>query len=82
MIRTQIQLTEDQHERLRELAGRHNLSISELIRRSLSRVLDQEAEVSPQDRLRRAVAAAGRFASGRRDVSGKHDEHLAEAYKQ
>jgi hypothetical protein len=32
------------------------------------------------DKKMKALAAVGRFSSGRRDVSGKHDPHLAEAY--
>jgi hypothetical protein len=32
------------------------------------------------ERRRRALAAAGRFSSGRNDVSVDHDEYLAEAF--
>jgi hypothetical protein len=40
MIRTQIQLTEEQSARLHEAARRSGVSSAELIRRSLDRFLD------------------------------------------
>lgn len=39
-------------------------------------------QVSRRDRARRALAALGRFRSGRGDVARDHDRHLAEAYAQ
>ena len=33
------------------------------------------------ERRRRAIAAAGRFHSGRPDVAARHDDYLAEAYQ-
>ena len=37
-------------------------------------------QVSRTDRARRALAALGRFRSGRGDVARDHDRHLADAY--
>ena len=81
MVRTQIQLTEEQAKALHLLSSRLNVSQAELVRRCVDRLIGQEAAMPSADRRRRALAAAGRYASGRRDVSDRHDEHLAEAFK-
>ena len=80
MIRTQIQFTEVQSEALHRMAARSKLSVSELVRRGVTRLLDEERPSSPQERRRRAMSAVGGFRSGLRDVSRRHDRHLAEAY--
>jgi hypothetical protein len=41
-----------------------------------------EAELTPDEQRRRAIAAAGMFASGLQDVARHHDDYLAEAYRQ
>ena len=38
------------------------------------------AEPTRQERLERAIQLAGKFASGQKDVSAKHDRHLASAF--
>ncbi len=81
MIRTQIQLTEQQIEGLREVARREKLSISEVIRRALDETLAASASVSRAELMRRAAEVAGRFASGHSDVSVEHDQYLAEAFR-
>ena len=78
MIRTQVQLTEEQARALKALSARTGLSVAELIRRSLAPLL--EAVVTDDDeRYRRAIAAAGRFRSGQADIAIEHDRYLAEA---
>jgi len=80
MIRTQIQLTEQQAEALRSLAKRDHVSLAEVIRRGLDDVLARAA-VAPQAELeRRAIEIAGRFASGGSDVAIEHDKYLDEAF--
>lgn len=80
MIRTQIQLEEDQYRALKELAARQRVSVAELIRRAVSTWLEGVAQVSEEERRRRAIAAAGRFQSGLGDLAEKHDEYLAQIY--
>lgn len=75
MVKTQIQLTEEQARKLRHLASRKNLSVAELIRRSIHAML---AEPDRQMRWDRALSVAGRFRSGRSDVARAHDHHLAD----
>lgn len=81
MIRTQIQLTEEQLRRLRALAAARGVSVAELIRQSVDTVAPARG-VSAQTRRQRAIAVAGRFRSGQRDVSAEHDRYLAEACQQ
>ncbi len=81
MIRTQIQLTEEQSKRLREAARRSGLSAAELIRQSVDRFLQQGAG-APLDATTRlsALEVSGRFQSGLSDVASRHDDYLEEAY--
>ncbi|MGB9661908.1 MAG: ribbon-helix-helix protein, CopG family [Moorellaceae bacterium] len=79
MIRTQVQLTEAQFEALKRLSAAENLSMAELIRRGVDLVLASGNNVNDEERIRRAMAAAGRFRSGIKDLSANHDAYLAEA---
>lgn len=81
MVRTQIQLTEEQAERLRESATRAGVSMAELIRRAVDRAICERSEPSREALVARAKAAAGRFRSDRSDVAANHDVYLADAYR-
>ncbi len=80
MIRTQIQLTEEQARALREIARARQSSIAELIRSGVDDVVRSEAGPNREERKRRAIAASGKFHSGATDLSTAHDRYLAEAY--
>lgn len=80
MIRTQIQLTDDQARALREIARARGGSIAELIRTGVDEVLRSEPGPSRQERKRRAIAVSGKFRSGLSDLSADHDRYLGEAY--
>ena len=80
VIRTQVQLTEEQLRRLKRLAADRDVSIAELVRNGVDTILDAAESGSQTDRARRALAALGRFRSGRFDVAREHDRYLAEAY--
>jgi ribosomal protein L13E len=82
MIRTQVQLTEEQARTLKMLAAERQTSVAELIRQSVDSFIARSIGVSADERRRRAIAAIGRFSSGRSDVSDQHDAYLAEAYDQ
>jgi len=79
MIRTQIQLTEQQAAELKRLAAARGQSMAQLVRTGVDRLLREESGASRGDRMRRAAAAFGTFRSGRRDLSSRHDEHFADA---
>jgi Arc/MetJ-type ribon-helix-helix transcriptional regulator len=80
MVRTQIQLTEEQVNSLKRLANKLHVSLAELVREGVDAVLRSSGETTEEERKRRAIAAAGRFRSGSRDLSTKHDAHLVKAF--
>ena len=80
MVRTQIQLTEDQAKALKEIAQSRHLSVAELIRKAVDTVIKSNTVVNAEERHRRAMEIVGKFSSGKRDVSKKHDLYLTEAY--
>jgi hypothetical protein len=80
MIRTQIQLTKDQAKALKVLAASKHLSVAELVRRAVDTMLKTSTSVDPEERLRRAREIAGKFRSGKRDISREHDAYLSEGY--
>jgi predicted DNA-binding ribbon-helix-helix protein len=82
MIRTQIQLTERQMEQLKTAAARRGISMAELIRQSIDQMVEKTGELSSRELRDRAAAAAGRFRSGRSDVSLRHDDYLTDAMKE
>lgn len=78
MVRTQIQLTEEQSQTLRKLAAREGVSVAELIRRSVDRLIQ---ELEHDEKWRRALSIVGRFDAGAEDVSENHDDYLVESYQ-
>ena len=70
MQRTTVKLPDDLDARLRHEAQRRGVTVSELTREAIERLLN-----APQGRRRLLAAGAG--ASGRRDVSERIEEILA-----
>jgi hypothetical protein len=81
MVRTQIQLMEEQVKALRKISLTSHLSVAELIRRAVDRMIKKSDTVDPDERLKRALEVVGKFSSGKRDISRKHDVYLADALK-
>jgi hypothetical protein len=79
MIRTQIQLTEEQSKLLRKIAARKNKSVAELIRMSVDEMIQKERRPGMEELRLRAINAAGKI-SGPSDLSINHDDYLAEVY--
>lgn len=79
MIRTQIQLTEQQARELKAQAAEQGISLAELIRRRVSE--RGRVTVDAKARKQRLLDLAGRYRSGLSDVSNQHDRHLAEAFR-
>jgi hypothetical protein len=78
MIRTQIQLTEQQYSSLKAMAQAQGISMAELIRKSLDNMIN--SSVKNNERITRAMNAAGRFRSGLKDLSTNHDDYLREVF--
>lgn len=70
MQRTTVKLPDDLDARLRHEAERRGLTVSELTREAIQKLLD-----APQGRRR--LLAAGAAASGRSDISERIEELLA-----
>ena len=81
MVRTQIQLPEQQVALLKRLAVQQHVSMAELIRRAVDLLTLSPDAANVKERKERAIAAAGRFHSGRGDLAARHDEYLAEAFE-
>ena len=83
MVRTQIQLAEEQHRRLTGYAARLGISLAEAVRRCVDAQLDHETTVPSRDaRVRAALAVCGKYRDprGGTKVARNHDRHLDEAY--
>jgi hypothetical protein len=83
MVRLQIQLEAAQHRLVRARAKRLGVSVSEVIRRCVDAQLRAERLDQPDDRARRALAVAGKYADpgGATRTAADHDPALAEAYR-
>ena len=81
MVRTQIQLTEAQAKKVKEIADHRGVSMAEVIRDAIDGVIRSKGGALLEDRRARALEIVGKFRSGRKDVAKKHDAYLAEAFK-
>jgi predicted DNA-binding protein len=81
MVRTQIQLTEEQSTAVRELARREQRSMADLVRESIEARLRQPGFEDREGLKRRAIAVIGRFRSGVADLGSQHDRYAAESFE-
>jgi predicted DNA-binding protein len=80
MIRTQIQLTEEQAQALRRLSADTGRSLADLVRQAVDLYL-RTRKLPNLDAVReRARQAAGKFSSGSGEGSVEHDRLLDEIY--
>lgn len=75
MVRTIIQLPEEQAAALEHAARRRGVSKAAVVREALDALLAREGGDAALDR---ALRAAGSGASGVQDLAERHDEYLAE----
>jgi hypothetical protein len=78
MVRTQIQLTVAQSRALHELARQRGVSIAELVREGVDRVILDGVRRPERER---ALALIGKYRAEPSDVAERHDDYLAEAYE-
>jgi Arc/MetJ-type ribon-helix-helix transcriptional regulator len=74
MVRTQVSLTEHQHQVLRRLSKERGVSLAELVRQAVERFAAERDE----DAVARAIAVMGKRTADVADASVRHDEYLAE----
>jgi len=79
MVRTQIQLSEEQKRKLKKIAAERGVSVAELIRRGVDMILEADGRPEQGEMLRRA---AGRFRSSKTDIATAHDRYLDRAFSQ
>jgi hypothetical protein len=79
MVRTQIQLSQDQYRKVKRLAREEGVSLAEIIRRFIDDALGKQAG-DRGARYDRAEGLLGAFHAAERDLSTKHDRHLDEVF--
>jgi len=80
MVRTQIQITEEQARAVKKIALSRDVSVAELIRRAVDTMVKSNPLADPEERLKRAIEIVGKFRSGKHDIAKKHDKYLEDAY--
>jgi len=82
MVRTQIQLTEDQAQMLRELSLAGNESVAALIRKAIDRFLVTGTSIPNRAaQYRQALSLAGKYETAQPDIAVEHDRYLEEAFR-
>jgi hypothetical protein len=80
-VRINLELTKRQLAGIQKLSAATGESTDALISTGIDNLLAARG-VTAEERTKRAIRAAGSFASGRSDVSANHDRYLAEAARQ
>lgn len=80
MIRTQVQLTEKQAEKLKKIAAAEGRSMADVIRESVELYAASSVSRNPEELKRAALEIAGRFHSGSKNLGARHDDYLAEDF--
>jgi len=85
MVRTMVQLTEEQLKVLKAMAKARKTSVAKLVRESVAFYVASSAQVSLQERQKRAdairsIAGKYRDIQGAKDLSTNHDKYLEEAF--
>ena len=89
MIRTMVQLTEEQVKALKALAKTRKTSVAKLVRESVAQyIVTTPGELTREEKRQRALDFINhirahpekyRDIEGKTDVSGNHDEYFAQA---
>jgi hypothetical protein len=90
MIRTMVQLTEEQMRALKELAKARRTSVAKLVRESVAQYVAAEVKAESREEKRQRFRAFLQYIKdhpeefrdieGKTDVSINHDEYLTEIY--
>jgi hypothetical protein len=82
MVRTQIQLSEEQVAMLKKMAKDQHKSMAEIIRQAVDYFGKVRQGRANRQLRNRAMAAVGHFKSGEKDLATSHDSYLNEAFGQ
>ena len=82
MVRTHVQLTDEQSRYLRHAAAERGVSVAAIIRDSIERCALQYPLRDDKELRRRALRAAGCLRGTPPDLATDHDKYAAEAYEQ
>lgn len=81
MIRTQIQLQEQQVRNIRKVIAKEHISMAHFIRRSIDAAIQEHSRsLHSEARREKALAAIGCLNDPASDLAANHDQYLAEAY--
>lgn len=78
---TQIELTEEEERKLRQLAEKERASVAAIAHELIREGLRRRAPIDREELKRRFLASAGSGHSGLHDVSERHDDYLDEIYR-
>jgi len=81
MVRTQVQLTEEQAQAVKRMAAERGVSMAEIIRTGIETLVQAQGKPTKEELRRRTLLAIGIAHSGLGDLASNHDEYLAEAYE-
>ncbi len=81
MKRTQIQLTEEQAKKLREIAMKNHESVASIIRSAIDQFLTSSAKDDRSTLYRQAGSVVGKYCADKDDISVAHDRYLDEEYE-
>ena len=81
MVRTHVQLTDEQSQYLRRAAAERGVSVAAVIRDSIERCAGEAKRPDERELRKRARLAAGCLRGGPRDLATNHDEYAVEAYE-
>ena len=79
MVRTQIQLTDEQAALLKEMAHKNNESMAALIRKALDQFLSKQ-QPNRRTLYHQALTAVGKYNAGIHDISTEHDLYLEDDF--
>jgi hypothetical protein len=80
MIRTQIQLTDEQYAQLKELALHNQKSLAEVIRLAVDKLLVSQQQPNRAALYRQAEAVVGKYSAQADDIAVEHDRYLDDAF--
>ncbi len=82
LVKKNVSLRDDQVKALKKLAKQHKLSVASLVRKSVDDFLIKlSGKTYSKQAAEAAIKAAGRFHSGHSNVSNRHDDYLADEYR-